>query len=237
MAGRSFPPINEVGMSGMATSTPELERGSSSRGAPTPRGPQTPQHAGGSHTPSTHENAGSEHGFRPLSLEMQHAPTGLGRPPNRSQPRSVRPNSAQHDDTSSPDAPHTRTSKPCGTRPEAPVPDTPRQGTIQQASVSKPKSYPEFDDGDVIIISPTGRKWKLHSMILSNASPRLKELFTSTEPAKLSKKDQNDGKTVRWTLVMCAEPMTHEIDPNSVTFKWFMPLLVSLLPSSRCNNS
>jgi hypothetical protein len=64
-------------------------------------------------------------------------------------------------------------------------------------------------------------------MVLSNASPRLKELFNSTQPVKLSRKDRNEGNTIRWTLMMCPEPMAEELDPEGLTFKWFKPLPVS----------
>lgn len=98
----------------------------------------------------------------------------------------------------------------------------------EQSSSNDPSVFPKFDDGDVMITSPTGRTWKLHSMVLATASPRFKEIFNTSAPIHISKKQREEGATVRWRLVMKFEEEAHDLDPNSLQFKNFRAIEVSL---------
>jgi hypothetical protein len=65
-----------------------------------------------------------------------------------------------------------------------------------------PGGYPQFSDGDVLIISGTGRSWKLHSSALRNASKKFRAMFDEHEPRRITKKVKDDGKTIKWKLEM-----------------------------------
>ena len=74
-----------------------------------------------------------------------------------------------------------------------------------------------FSGGDVLICSPTGRTWKLHSMILSQASPKLRSLLETEQPMHVPNKQRTDGKTVRWRLQMVA----FEANPTNLNLRAF----------------
>ncbi len=106
-------------------------------------------------------------------------------------------------------------------------------------------NYPECLGGDVIITSPTGLKWKLHSLYLTNASPHFRNLFNNNAPGYIKKKDQNheDGVTSRWSLWMPKEPQAKDIDRPGYKFRTFEILVshssLSLLNTSmlRCSSA
>lgn len=122
---------------------------------------------------------------------------------------------------------------------------TVQQPAAQQAIVptippAQPNGYPNFADGDVMIISPTGKTWKLHSTILINASSSLKNILAKLDPVHITKKNREDGVTIRWKLVMIEEPDAEKEDPDGLKFKsfkavvsypiLFMPSVLSFLP-------
>ncbi len=126
------------------------------------------------------------------------------------------------------------------------LPPTPTAVTPAYVPRSKARSYvighadnyPECVGGDVIITSPTGRKWKLHSLYLTNASPHFRNLFNNNAPGHIKKKDQNheDGLTSRWNLWMPKEPQAKDIDRPGYKFRTF-EVLVSYSSSSLFSTS
>lgn len=68
------------------------------------------------------------------------------------------------------------------------------------------KKFAEFDDGDVLITSSTGKTWKLHAGILRQHSTVLRKLFEEHAPVKLSKKKKFEGKTIMWKINMINDP-------------------------------
>ncbi|KAF8858788.1 hypothetical protein BDZ45DRAFT_590717 [Acephala macrosclerotiorum] len=78
-----------------------------------------------------------------------------------------------------------------------------------------------FHDGDVLIISPTGKQWKLHSLILAQASPILNKILATAEPAHLTKKDRDAGKTIFFKLEMIDDPKFKVVDPEGLRYKSF----------------
>ncbi|KAH7311932.1 hypothetical protein BKA65DRAFT_413035 [Rhexocercosporidium sp. MPI-PUGE-AT-0058] len=66
----------------------------------------------------------------------------------------------------------------------------------------EPSIYPQFVDGNVRIISPSGKVWKLHSIILSKASPMLAKLFATTPPLHASSRKKREANYVDWEIRM-----------------------------------
>lgn len=89
------------------------------------------------------------------------------------------------------------------------------------APPTKQSGYPMFHDGDVVIVSPTGKQWKLHSLILAQSSPVLNRILATAEPASLTKKDREAGKTVFFKLEMVDDPMFKAVDPQGLRYKAF----------------
>jgi hypothetical protein len=86
---------------------------------------------------------------------------------------------------------------------------------------AQPDAYPTFHDGDVLIISPTGKTWKLHSLMLSKASPTIKRILAGQEPTHITKRQREEGKTIKWKLEMIDEPDAEDVDPDGLKFKTF----------------
>ena len=95
---------------------------------------------------------------------------------------------------------------------------------IQQAP-AQPDAFPSFRDGDVMIISPTGKTWKLHSAILINASPVIKTILSKRDLVSINKKLREEGNTIRWKLIMVDEPDAEWTDPDGLKFKTFQPVV------------
>lgn len=91
----------------------------------------------------------------------------------------------------------------------------------------KQSGFPLFSDGDVLILSPTGNTWRLHSLILAQASPVFNQIFATTEPAHLTKKDKEAGKTVIYKLEMVDDPRYRRIDPEGSKLKAFRSMVSS----------
>lgn len=88
-------------------------------------------------------------------------------------------------------------------------------------SPPRPSIYPNFRDGDVIIVSPTGKVWKLHSIILSKASPKLNEIFKNTPAIHVTKRMMEEGNAVKWKIELGPEPRAQELDPQGLRFMAF----------------
>lgn len=87
---------------------------------------------------------------------------------------------------------------------------------------SKQSGYPMFQDGDVLIVSPTGKQWKLHSLILAQASSVLNKILASSEPATLSKKERDAGKNIFFKLEMVDDYQKFkDADPQGLRYKAF----------------
>jgi hypothetical protein len=99
-----------------------------------------------------------------------------------------------------------------------------------QSPPPRPSVFPTFHDGDVLILSPTGRTWRLHSLILSQASSKLKAILDEVEAIHITKKMRSEGKTIRYRLRM----IEFEEDPNDLHFRTFKALVSS---NSHCSYS
>jgi hypothetical protein len=60
--------------------------------------------------------------------------------------------------------------------------------------------FPQFADGDVLIVITAARQYKLHSAILRRSSPVLAALFDESPAVDLSRKAKNKGITTRYRL-------------------------------------
>lgn len=85
----------------------------------------------------------------------------------------------------------------------------------------KKSGFPLFSEGDVLILSPTGKQWRLHSLILSQGSPVFNRIFSTTEPAHITKKDRDAGKTIVYKLDMFDDPQMKRHDPDGLRLKAF----------------
>lgn len=54
--------------------------------------------------------------------------------------------------------------------------------------------YPIFEDGDVVVVAPTGSQWRLHSAILSQLSPLFHELLKKDSNTPVPKKQRANPK-------------------------------------------
>ncbi len=106
-----------------------------------------------------------------------------------------------------------------------------RQVAVPAVPQAQSNHYPSFPDGDVLIISSTGKAWKLHSTILVNASSSLKSILAKQGPVKLTKREREEGMTLRWKLVMDKEPNADGADPEGLKFKSFKPVVSNFFVS------
>jgi hypothetical protein len=114
-----------------------------------------------------------------------------------------------------------------------PVTSITQQASAQQPSVQQAitptgqqayaqfSEYPDFRDGDVLIMSPTDKTWKLHSTILTNASPVIKSILAKYPAAHITKSQREEGWTIKWKLAMIDEPDAEHVDPDGIIFKAF----------------
>ena len=93
---------------------------------------------------------------------------------------------------------------------------------------SSKSDYPEFKDADVVIMSPTGKIWKLHHQQLSYASPVFKKIFTEKQPARLKKVDKQKGNLIQWSLQMIENENALNVDHNGSHYKDFQAIVRSL---------
>ncbi|KAG4433388.1 hypothetical protein IFR05_011124 [Cadophora sp. M221] len=87
--------------------------------------------------------------------------------------------------------------------------------------VPEPSIYPQFIDGNVRIISPSGKIWKLHSIILSKASPMLAKLFARTPPLYANSRRKRDVNSVDWEIKMVPDRRAQGIDAEGLNFMSF----------------
>lgn len=85
--------------------------------------------------------------------------------------------------------------------------------------------YPYFHNGDVLIVSPTGKQWKLHSLILAKAAPGFESIFNTFDPAHISKKQREEGRMLKWKLEMVNEAEAVGTDPHGLKYKAFRPMV------------
>jgi hypothetical protein len=87
--------------------------------------------------------------------------------------------------------------------------------------------YPTCSDGDVMIVSSTGRYWKLHSILLSNASARFQDMMKQFPAKHITKSQQESGVTLKWRFNM----VQWEEEPKETRFRSFQ-VVVSSRPFS-----
>ncbi|KAH6705312.1 hypothetical protein BKA61DRAFT_559632 [Leptodontidium sp. MPI-SDFR-AT-0119] len=87
--------------------------------------------------------------------------------------------------------------------------------------VPEPSIYPQFIDGNVRIISPSGKIWKLHSIILSKASPMLAKLFATTPPLNANSRRKREANSVDWEIKMVPDRRAQGIDAEGLNFMSF----------------
>lgn len=93
--------------------------------------------------------------------------------------------------------------------------------SLQQERTEIPSKFPQFHDGDVLILDGLGHSWKLHSQRLTQASPILAKLLKDTAPIHLTKNLREQGKTILWRLKMgeFAE------DPSNLSLRTFRAMV------------
>lgn len=91
---------------------------------------------------------------------------------------------------------------PAGPTPPKPTP-TPTPIATMPGSED---SFPEFDDGDVLVIITAARRYKLHSAILRRASPTISALFDENPASELSSKMKRRGITTKYRLHLINNP-------------------------------
>jgi hypothetical protein len=84
--------------------------------------------------------------------------------------------------------------------------------------------YPNFEDADVLILSATGRSWKLQSQILANGSSVLKNMFKDA-PRKRRRPQKGQDTFVRWTLQMMRHPAATRVDPDGTHYMELMDIV------------
>ena len=95
--------------------------------------------------------------------------------------------------------------------------------------MSQPSSdYPHFPDADVLIVSMSGKTWKLHSRILANGSVELGKKLAGTPPAKLRREDKAEGNLIQWKLQMHKHPAAIYVDPHGICYVDFMAVVCGL---------
>lgn len=82
-----------------------------------------------------------------------------------------------------------------------------------------------FTDGDVMVISPTGFRWKLQTQCLCRASGTIRDILDTVNPARLKKIETTDGKAVPFKLLMFLEERARNVDPNGVKYKAFVAIV------------
>lgn len=71
-------------------------------------------------------------------------------------------------------------------------------------------NFPEFADGDVLIVISAARRYKLHSTVLRRASPTVSALFDKNAASELSSKMKRRGVTIKYRLHLIDNPKIDE---------------------------
>jgi hypothetical protein len=77
--------------------------------------------------------------------------------------------------------------------------------------------FPQFADGDVRVLLTSSRQYQLHSSVLRNASPLLRELLAKKNAAQLSNKAIRANIAVRHRLVLVENP-DREDDAHDIAY-------------------
>ena len=85
---------------------------------------------------------------------------------------------------------------------------------MSSATISR---FPQFADGDVLVILDGKRIFKLHATILRNNSTGFKRLLQEEQGAKLTRRAKEEGNTVRWRLDLEWMGMGHGVFVNRVS--------------------
>lgn len=84
-----------------------------------------------------------------------------------------------------------------------------RWGTMRGPGLNN--EFPKFEGADVKIIVSASRQYELHSSVLTNASPLMKEfLLTDENAARLSSKAIKKHVTTKWRLELIKNPGRNE---------------------------
>jgi hypothetical protein len=63
-----------------------------------------------------------------------------------------------------------------------------------------PNAFPQYADGDVLIISGAGQTWRLHSSYLIKYSKVFASLLDPNKASHVTRKQRDAGMTIRWKL-------------------------------------
>lgn len=83
-------------------------------------------------------------------------------------------------------------------------------------AVAENSTFPEFGDGDVLIVISGSRQYRLHSQLLRNHSIKMRELLTDEYGPPLTNKSIKKGITVRYRLEL-AEKDEDDEDSGHMT--------------------
>ena len=92
--------------------------------------------------------------------------------------------------------------------------------------------YPTFNDGDVMIVSSTGKSWKLHSTLLGNASGVFRDKMNKFPAKHITKAQRESGVTLKWRFNMIA----WQEKPTETRFRSFQAVVSSYPYSSNASN-
>lgn len=67
-------------------------------------------------------------------------------------------------------------------------------------------NFPEFADGDVLVVITAARRYKLHSTVLRRSSPTLAALLNQLAPAELKSSARKRGTTTKYRLHLINNP-------------------------------
>lgn len=87
---------------------------------------------------------------------------------------------------------------PAGPTPPKPTPPATMPGSED--------SFPEFADGDVLVVITAARRYKLHSSVLRRASPTISALLDQNAASELSSKLKRRGMTTKYRLQLTDIP-------------------------------
>ena len=71
-------------------------------------------------------------------------------------------------------------------------------------------NFPEYSDGDVLVVITAASRYKLHSTVLRRASPTISALFDEVAPSEPSLKMKRRGMTIRYRLHLVDNPKIDE---------------------------
>lgn len=93
------------------------------------------------------------------------------------------------------------------------------------------ESFPRFADGDVKIVITGSRQYQLHSGVLKNASPVMRDLLATERAADLSRRAVQKGAVIRHRLVLVSNDDAQDEDQEAEFVLEQVPLDDKGLPS------